>query len=363
MNEPRARFNVDVIKDRLDLASLAERYGASFHRHGNYRMAKCPLPGHIDRTPSFVVYDDTQHFHCFGCQAHGDAFTFLAAMMGLEVKRDFRRLIEEAASLAGVGKEVDASLASVAAARVAEKRKIQAERDRAERAAKAEKANQRWLNARVITPDDCHARYFREARGVDLFRDLKRPPAAVRVYDAFRWNRGDADNPQWAEVPVICTALTRTGKITATHLTFLDGARLDKSVGQKGRIILGSPNGASMHIARGTSGLPPRSAFEKYGMADTLALTEGLEDALSVAALQTDWRVWAAYSLDNIGNAEIPDCAGDIVIAAQNDKPGAAPKALERVKEKLLRRAGGRSVRVAFPPAGVKDWNEIHQNE
>ncbi len=34
---------------------------------------RCLLPGHEDRTPSFVVYEETDSFWCFGCQRGGDA--------------------------------------------------------------------------------------------------------------------------------------------------------------------------------------------------------------------------------------------------------------------------------------------------
>lgn len=362
------RYDVNIVKDRIDLADLARRYGAEFRRLGRTQMSKCILPTHADRTPSFVVYEDTQHFHCFGCGAHGDALNMIALFLGLDLKRDFKRVIEEAAGIAGVGRDYSDADAEEARRRVEEKRKAQAAREAEERRAKMEKAKARWLRARIIQPTDLHARYFRDARGVDLFRDLKRPPGAVRVFDAFRWNVGndgsEAGVENWREFPVVCTALTRFGAISATHLTFLkeDGSNLDKAVGQKGRIVLGSPNGASMHIQRGRSGLTPREAFERYGMDDTIALTEGLEDALSVAVLQPDWRVWACYSLDNIGNAEIPDCASDLVICGQNDKKKAPVAVLDRVKEKLLRRAGGRTVKVAMPPEGLKDWNEVHQN-
>lgn len=358
------RYDVNIVKDRIDLSDLARRYGAEFRKVGRAQMSKCIFPSHADRTPSFVVYEDTQHFHCFGCGAHGDALTMIALFHGLDLKRDFRRAIEEAAALAGVGRDYSDADAMEARRRVEEKRKRQAARDADERRVKMEKAKARWLKGRIIQPTDLHARYFREARGVDLFRDLKRPPGALRVFDAFRWNMGTDGAEDWREFPVVCTALTRFGAITATHLTFLraDGADLDKAVGQKGRIVLGSPNGASMHIQRGKSGLTPKEAFERYGMDDTLALTEGLEDALSVSVLQPEWRVWSCYSLDNIGNAEIPDCAAALVICGQNDTKKAPVAVLDRVKEKLLRRAGGRTVKVAMPPAALKDWNEVHQN-
>src|SRR6185312_9346103 len=66
----------------------------------------CPFHG--EKSPSFYVYDD--HFHCFGCGAHGDAITFwmqasgasfpeavesLAAEAGLEVPKASREQVQE----------------------------------------------------------------------------------------------------------------------------------------------------------------------------------------------------------------------------------------------------------------------------
>lgn len=38
-------------------------------------VGSCPF--HAEKTPSFVVFRETETFHCFGCGAHGDAITFL----------------------------------------------------------------------------------------------------------------------------------------------------------------------------------------------------------------------------------------------------------------------------------------------
>lgn len=55
----------------LDLrALLTTKYpGIRWHRVGNLYRATCPIGGH-DKDPSFTVYPD-QHYHCFGCGAHG----------------------------------------------------------------------------------------------------------------------------------------------------------------------------------------------------------------------------------------------------------------------------------------------------
>ena len=41
----------------------------NLQRDGRHLVALCPFHG--EKTPSFHVYGD--HFHCFGCGAHGDA--------------------------------------------------------------------------------------------------------------------------------------------------------------------------------------------------------------------------------------------------------------------------------------------------
>ncbi|MBS4168598.1 DNA primase [Parachlamydia sp. AcF125] len=55
---------VDVLSAHLDL----KRTGASY-------KALCPF--HDEKTASFVVQKGDNHYHCFGCGAHGDAIHFL----------------------------------------------------------------------------------------------------------------------------------------------------------------------------------------------------------------------------------------------------------------------------------------------
>jgi hypothetical protein len=56
----------------LDLADLLCEPG-KLHRVGDgKRAACCPLPGHDDKTPSFVVYTSTNSWFCFACLVGGD---------------------------------------------------------------------------------------------------------------------------------------------------------------------------------------------------------------------------------------------------------------------------------------------------
>jgi DNA primase len=60
------------------LQSLVSSY-LPLKRSGRQWIGCCPF--HPDKTPSFTVYPD--HFHCFGCGAHGDAIDFLQRIKGL----------------------------------------------------------------------------------------------------------------------------------------------------------------------------------------------------------------------------------------------------------------------------------------
>jgi hypothetical protein len=65
-------------------------------------LVRCTF--HADRTPSMSVRpgpDGTLQVRCFGCGAGGDALTLIAGVSGLDAQRDFRRVLEIAADLAG----------------------------------------------------------------------------------------------------------------------------------------------------------------------------------------------------------------------------------------------------------------------
>ena len=55
----------------LDLADLLCGPG-KLRQVGDKWVARCPLPRHEDRSPSFTVYPETDSFFCFGCLVGGD---------------------------------------------------------------------------------------------------------------------------------------------------------------------------------------------------------------------------------------------------------------------------------------------------
>lgn len=87
---------VKEIKERLDIVELISEH-VQLERAGHNYKGLCPF--HEERTPSFVVFPDTNTWHCFGaCSEGGDIFTFVMKQEGW----DFRTALEELARRAGV---------------------------------------------------------------------------------------------------------------------------------------------------------------------------------------------------------------------------------------------------------------------
>lgn len=86
---------IEEIKARLDLVELVGEY-VPLRKAGRNYKALCPF--HQERTPSFIVFPDSQHFHCFGCGASGDIFGFVMRMEN----RTFPEALQLLAQRAGV---------------------------------------------------------------------------------------------------------------------------------------------------------------------------------------------------------------------------------------------------------------------
>ncbi|MDY7076923.1 MAG: DNA primase [Chloroflexota bacterium] len=87
---------IDKVKDRLDIVEIISSY-IPLQKAGRNYKALCPF--HSEKTPSFVVFPESQNWHCFGaCGEGGDVFTFVMKREGW----DFRTALEELAQRAGV---------------------------------------------------------------------------------------------------------------------------------------------------------------------------------------------------------------------------------------------------------------------
>ena len=68
---------IEEIKYRNKIEDVISSY-VNLKRAGSNYQGVCPF--HSEKTPSFTVFPDNQSFFCFGCEAGGDAFTFIMRM-------------------------------------------------------------------------------------------------------------------------------------------------------------------------------------------------------------------------------------------------------------------------------------------
>lgn len=82
---------LDELRARTPLPALIGRK-TKLTRAGRQWKACCPFHG--EKSPSFYIYDD--HYHCFGCGAHGDAIAFVMQSEGATFPEAVERLAAEA---------------------------------------------------------------------------------------------------------------------------------------------------------------------------------------------------------------------------------------------------------------------------
>ena len=82
---------INQIRDRVDIAEVVGQHVA-LTRTGQNLKGLCPF--HQEKSPSFTVSPSRQIFHCFGCGAGGNVYTFLMKLTGAafpEIVRDLGR--------------------------------------------------------------------------------------------------------------------------------------------------------------------------------------------------------------------------------------------------------------------------------
>ena len=331
-----ARFPPHVlaeIRARTPLPSLVGRDVKLARASRGFRGC-CPF--HSEKNPSFFVYPD--HYHCFGCGAHGDAFSYLMA-------RDGCSFLEAASRLAGEC-GVDGTLARATSPQRAPAARIERiaddTDDRRRRA-----ALRLFLEAKPSLAGTPAADYL-AARGIDLAL-LARQPRSLRFHPALPHHESGRVFPA-----LIAGVVGPGGAFSATHRTWIQqdeaGGWIKARVANP-KLSLGIVAAGCIPIWRGASG---KSLKDAPGD-EVVVIGEGIETCLSIALACPELRVVAAVSLGNLGRVALPDQVRSVILAADNDIKDAARRGLQRAVD--LHLAAGRSVRVARSPVG-KDFND-----
>ncbi|MCL5107365.1 MAG: CHC2 zinc finger domain-containing protein [Chloroflexi bacterium] len=100
VDESRARLDLAALKLNNPLVCLLEGSGVRLRRVGPGKwQGLCPF--HEDRHPSLLVDEQDQHFHCFGCGAHGDAIDFVMRQEGVGFLEACSRLARSSTPVGG----------------------------------------------------------------------------------------------------------------------------------------------------------------------------------------------------------------------------------------------------------------------
>ena len=86
----------EEIKNQIKLSEIISKKVILKKKSDNSFIGLCPF--HSEKTPSFHVHDEKQFYHCFGCEKHGDIFSFIMETDNL----DFWSSLKYLASLIGL---------------------------------------------------------------------------------------------------------------------------------------------------------------------------------------------------------------------------------------------------------------------
>ncbi len=84
---------IEQVKDRIDILDVVSGY-VTLSKAGQHFKGLCPF--HSEKTPSFTVSSSRQIFHCFGCGAGGNVFSFLMKIEGTSFPETVRELARKA---------------------------------------------------------------------------------------------------------------------------------------------------------------------------------------------------------------------------------------------------------------------------
>jgi hypothetical protein len=282
--------------------------------------------------------------------ASGERGTMLDLVAHALCGGDVKAAIQRSRELTGLGGLTADEMRK--AEREAGKARARAEQEAAEAAARVQQSTQRIFYYESKPLPGTPAEAYLAGRGIwlgEMGGDIR----ALRYHPGLMHPETQALHPC-----MVALVMGIDGEARGIHRTFL-ARRPDGSMGKltgvnDAKLSLGRIKGGHIPLWRGSSGKP----MAHMPAGEWIVLTEGIEDALSVAYEMPNMRVWAGISLANMGGIELPAQCGGVWWHRHRDNE-TATAAAERAIGRLQN--AGVAVRDVYAPGTAKDFNEARQ--
>lgn len=367
MTDRRQMLTIDELKDMLlaQIGQVAYHYAppvaGSYEDKGRYFTLN---PGRADRSVgSFYIQlsgPKAGRWTDHATGQFGDVIDLIALHLGCSTADAVR----EARSYLGLQSASPEDIARRrAAAERAKQQRAEAERVAAEeRERRRQRAKALWLSGQAGLRGTPAAAYLRDRRGIDL-EAMGRQPGSLRFLASCRYHHIDQQTGEVIEgdwPAMLASVTSRRGEMIACHRTWLaiaqDG-RWDKAPVPKPKKVLAEFGGGWIPIWSGAGARGGKAGpLSQAPAGTTVYITEGIEDALSVAALLPEARVLAAISLSNLASVDLPPQVARVVIVGDQDANPEARAALDRAV--AAHRKAGRACGLWLNAHGGKDIND-----
>nr|MBO2494190.1 DNA primase [Clostridia bacterium] len=141
---------IDEVRERNDIVDVISEY-VLLKPQGKGFFGLCPF--HAEKTPSFHVNPEKQLYHCFGCGAGGNVFTFIMAMEKLDFVEAVKLLAERAGMALPQTTQAEEFIRS---------------RSRRERIYQLNREVAKYYHRMLFSPEGGQALSYLKSRGVDL---------------------------------------------------------------------------------------------------------------------------------------------------------------------------------------------------
>lgn len=279
---------------------------------GTYWVTRSPLRAdkHAGSFCIWVKGPATGAWKDFGAGQQGDLIDLIAEVKYGARDRDARgSAIQWLRAWLGVA---DAAPAAISEARARARRDARERdaREAAEQAARQRKAFDLWLSGKPLGGTLGEA--YLKARGI-FPREIPHLSTTFKFLPSLDyWKAGE----KWRGPAILGRYRDAAGATWAVHGTWLNADGSGKADLSPAKLSLGSYKGRFLAVTQGESG---KEVWDADCPPGPVAITEGPEDAWSIAQAMPDLRVWAAGSLSNIGNMPRPPGVNSFLVVRQND--------------------------------------------